>query len=265
MTDQFHRNLNRMALFTALAAAGVILCHEEFLRIAVANIWLNGAIIGLAVFGICLCFVDTFKLIGEYRWIKRFFGGDKNAPLPPRILRPVAVMLRGGKSAAQINPATLHSFLDIIINRFEDQRESVRYITSTLIFLGLLGTFWGLIHTVGGFAELVSGLNFEDENIMSALQAGLSKPLAGMGIAFTSSLFGLAGSLIVGFLGLQVQLAQNSIFRNLEDNLSERTKIPELDNTTNAVPQINFVTKELTKAVHKLDAAARTFNQGGDA
>jgi hypothetical protein len=143
--------------------------------------------------------------------------------------------------------------LDIIVNRFEDQRESVRYITNTLIFLGLLGTFWGLIHTVGGFADLVGGLNFDDENIMNALQVGLSKPLAGMGVAFTSSLFGLAGSLIVGFLGLQVQLAQNAIFRELEENLSSRTKLFESEEALLTIPQVNIATKELVKAVRKLE------------
>lgn len=248
MTNQFHRNLNRMALFAAFVVAGVILFHNEFLRIACTNIWLNGIIIGVSLFGLGLCFVDMFKLLPEYRWMKRFFrDGNNNAELPPRILKPVAMILRTEKQSAQMSANTLHSFLDIIVNRFEDQRESVRYITNTLIFLGLLGTFWGLIHTVGGFADLVSSLDFNDENIMNTLQLGLSKPLTGMGVAFTSSLFGLAGSLIVGFLGLQVQLAQNAIFRELEENLSMRTKIQEVDDSA------AIATKELTKAVAKLE------------
>lgn len=254
MTNQFHRNLNRMALFTALAIAGVILFHSEFMRIACTNIWLNGVIIGAAVFGAGLCFVDMFKLLPEYKWMKRFFGSKKfDAPLPPRILRPVAMILQNDKPAAPMSANTLRSFLDIIVNRFEDQRESVRYITNTLIFLGLLGTFWGLINTVGGFAELIGNLNFDDENIMNALQAGLSKPLAGMGVAFTSSLFGLAGSLIVGFLSLQVQLAQNAIFRELEENLSERTILFESEKAAAAIPAANLAAKELAKAVRKLE------------
>lgn len=248
MNNQFHRNLNRMAFFAALVVIGVILFHDKFMRIACTNVWLNGIIIGTIIFGMGLCFVDMFKLLPEYRWIKKFFrGGQINAELPPRILKPVAMILRSEDKSVPLSANTLHSFLDIIVNRFEDQRESVRYITNTLIFLGLLGTFWGLIHTVGGFAELVGSLNFDDENIMNALQSGLAKPLAGMGVAFTSSLFGLAGSLVVGFLGLQVQLAQNAIFRELEENLSSRTKLHITNN------HADTATKELTRAVQRLE------------
>jgi hypothetical protein len=236
-----------MALFAALAVAGVIMFHGEFLRIACTNIWLNGVIIGVALFGMGLCFVDMFRLLPEYRWMKSFFqNGRKSATLPPLILRPVAMVLRDAKGPVQMSANTLHSFLDIIANRFEDQRESVRYITNTLIFLGLLGTFWGLIHTVGGFADLVSALNFEDENIMSTLQQGLSRPLTGMSVAFTSSLFGLAGSLIVGFLALQVQLAQNAIFRQLEENLSEYTRLPESEELTKAVQKLEKTVSRVT-------------------
>jgi hypothetical protein len=256
MTNQFHRHLNQMALFVALAVTGVILFYGQFMQIASTNIWLNGVIIGATVFGIGLCFVDIFKLLPEYRWMKKYFGENKNAELPPRLLRPVAMILQhSAKNNTPISTSTLHNFLDIIIGRFEDQRESVRYITNTLIFLGLLGTFWGLIHTVGGFAELVGNLNFDDENVMNAVQSGIAKPLAGMGTAFTSSLFGLAGSLIVGFLGLQVQLAQNSIFRDLEENLSSRARLFESDEARalEILPQINVATQELSSAVQRLE------------
>ena len=137
--------------------------------------------------------------------------------------------------------------------RFEDSRESVRYVTNTLIFLGLLGTFWGLILTVGGFAELISGLDFSDENVMYAMQVGLSRPLAGMATAFTSSLLGLGGSLTIGFLGLQVQSAQNGIFRELEDYLAAHTHPVSVDEAVNVLPQINLATRELTKTVQSLD------------
>lgn len=253
MTNQFHRNLNRMTLFAALIIAGIIMFYHEFLGVAVANIYLNGIIIGATVFGIGLCFVDIFKLLPEYRWLKGYFGENKKTPLPPRLLKPVAIILQGQRSTASLSSNALQGLLDMILGRFEDQRESVRYITNTLIFLGLLGTFWGLILTVGGFAELIGGLNFEDENVLLTMQQGLSSPLAGMATAFTSSLLGLAGSLIVGFLGLQVQLAQNTIFRELEENLSEHTKLFESDESMKALPQINAATKELTQAVQRLE------------
>ncbi len=216
MNRSFHKNLNRMALFTAFVIGAMVLAYSDFLRLAAHNIWLNGAIIGTALFGIGLCFSDIFKLIPEYNWMKNFFAGKQNEKLPPNLLRPSAMLIQSGRVK---DTNAVGTALDMILGRFEEQRESVRYITNTLVFLGLLGTFWGLVNTVGGFADLVSGLNFEDDAIMLAVQSGLAKPLSGMGIAFACSLFGLGGSLVVGFLGLQVQMAQNSLFRELEENL----------------------------------------------
>ena len=142
--------------------------------------------------------------------------------------------------------------------RFDDARESVRYITNTLIFLGLLGTFWGLIITVGGFADLISNLNFNDESVLQAMQAGLAGPLSGMATAFTSSLMGLAGSLIIGFLGLQVQSAQNAIFRELEDYLASHTSVANNDDMNELLPKISDTATELNNSVRALN---RTFNE----
>lgn len=253
MTNQFHRTLNRMAFFTALLAAGLILFYEPFLRIAGANIFLNGIIIGTTLFGIGLSFIEIFKLLPEYRWASAYFRGKRNVELPPRLLRPVALILRARPT--RISTATLQSMLDMILMRFEDSRESIRYITNTLIFLGLLGTFWGLIITVGGFADLIGSLNFDDAAVLSVMQEGLSKPLSGMATAFTSSLMGLAGSLMIGFLGLQVQLAQNAIFNELEDYLSAHTTpvIPDTTETINtAAKEINKNIQELQKTVSEL-------------
>lgn len=246
MTNQFHRALNRMAFFTALLVAGLILFYEPFLRVASANIVLNGIIIGTTIFGIGLCFVEMFKLLPEYKWARAYFSGRKNAPMPPRLLRSVALMLRA--RPLRIPASTLNGMLDMIQMRFDDSRESVRYITNTLIFLGLLGTFWGLIITVGGFADLIGNLNFADENVLTAMQSGLTRPLSGMATAFTSSLMGLAGSLAVGFLGLQVQLAQNGIFRDVEDYLAAHTSVAPIDDTS----IVCNATKELNKSVQEL-------------
>lgn len=251
MTNQFHRNLNRMALFTALLVVGLILFHVQFMRVATANIYLNGIIIGATLFGIGLCFVEIFKLLPEYKWMRAYFQGRKNATLPPRLLRPVALMLRARPTS--ISSATLNGMLDMILVRFEDSRESMRYITNTLIFLGLLGTFWGLIMTVGGFAELIGNLDFSDESVLVTMQQGLSRPLSGMATAFTSSLMGLAGSLTIGFLSLQVQLAQNAIFRDLEDYLSAHTHISDVNDMTTIIPQLNAATRELNHSVRHLE------------
>ena len=250
MTNNFHRALNRMALFTAFLIAGLILFYDTFLQVAAANVLLNGIIIGTTIFGIGLCFVEMFRLLPEYKWAKAYFSGRKNAPLPPRLLRPVALILRA--RPLRISATTLNGMLDIILLRFEDSRESIRYITNTLIFLGLLGTFWGLIISVGGFANLISNLNFADESVLTTMQNGLTRPLSGMATAFTSSLMGLAGSLTIGFLGLQVQLAQNGIFRELEDYLSAHTSVATTDTVTTILPQINETTNELNKNVKEL-------------
>lgn len=242
-----------MAFFTAFIIAGVVVSFGAFMQIAVTNIILNGIILGVIIFGIGLCFSDMFKLLPEYKWLKSFFYSDKRSTLPPRLFKPVAIILQNQKTTnIKLSTSTIGNFLEIILSRFEDQREAVRYVTNTLIFLGLLGTFWGLIHTVGGFAELVGNLNFDDVNIMNNLQSGLMKPMVGMGTAFTSSLFGLAGSLIVGFLGLQVQLAQNSLYRELEENLSKRAELVE-NQKIQIVPSISAATRELTHAVQSLE------------
>lgn len=252
MTKQFHSALNRMAFFIAFITALLVIFYPLFMQIAISNIWLNGIIIGTTLFGIGACFIEMFRLLPEYKWLTEFTKGKRTNQLPPHLLRPVAMML--STRPKQLSANTLNGMLEMILLRMDDSRESIRYITNTLIFLGLLGTFWGLILTIGGFAELIGSLDFADESVMSSMQSGLVRPLSGMATAFTSSLMGLAGSLIVGFLGLQMQLAQNAIFNELEEYLSThtRTSTPSPDEIVEVLPQINFATRELTRTVKKL-------------
>ena len=216
---KFHRNLNIMSMFTAVLLVILLLFWRTFMNIAASNVLLNGIIVGTTIFGIGLCFVNIFRLLPEYKWLHAYFDGHADSGFVPKLLRPVALALRNRH--AHINSGTLTDLLDLVSIRIEDERDSVRYVTNTLIFLGLLGTFWGLILTVGGFAELLMGLDFEDAAALQNMQAGLSKPLVGMATAFTSSLLGLAGSLVVGFLGLQLQFAQNTVFQDLTDFMSK--------------------------------------------
>ena len=175
--------------------------------------------------------------------MKRYFGSKLRSAedYPPTVLRPIAIMLNRTRSngSSFISAQTLNNFLDIILGRFEDQREQIRYLTNILIFLGLLGTFWGLLHTTGGFAELLNNLSFEDENVAEVMRVGLSGPLTGIGTAFSTSFFGLGGSLIVGFLGLQAQLAQNAMFAELEEGLAGHTRVtPDVAELANAVARL---------------------------
>ncbi len=216
---RFHRNLNIMSIFTAVLLGFLLVFWKTFLNIAITNIWLNGVIIGTTVFGIGLCFVNIFNLIPEYKWLHAYFDGHADYGFSPKLLRPVSMALHN--KHVHITTNTMSELLDLVANRIEDKRDNVRYITNTLIFLGLLGTFWGLIITVGGFAELLMGIDFEDPMVLQTMQIGMAGPLSGMATAFTSSLLGLGGSLSVGFLGLQLQFAQNTIYQELTDFMSQ--------------------------------------------
>ena len=237
-----------MTLFVALLIAGLVLFFDPFMQIATANIILNGIIIGTTLFGIGLCFVKMFRLLPEYRWLYEYRNGKRNINLPPRVLRPVAQMLTPRPS--RISASALQNILDMILLRFDDDRESVRYVTNVLVFLGLLGTFWGLLLTVGGFADIIGGLNMADEAVLESMQSGLARPLAGMATAFTSSILGLGGSLIVGFLSIQVQLVQNSILHDVEDYFAAHTHTATPDVT---MAQIGSAARALNKTVQRFD------------
>ena len=208
-----------MSVFTAVLLVIALIFWRTFLNIAVTNIFLNGIIIGTAVFGIGLCFANMFALLPEYRWLHAYFDGIANYGYTPKMLRPVAMALHNRH--LHITTSNLSEILDLVAARIEDERDRVRYVTNTLIFLGLLGTFLGLILTFGGFAELLLHLDFANETVLQEMQVGMAGPLSGMATAFTSSLLGLAGSLTVGFLGLQLQFAQNTIFNELTDFMTQ--------------------------------------------
>ena len=216
---RFHRNLNIMSIFTAVLLGCVIFFWQTFLNIAITNVLLNGIIIGVTIFGIGLCFVNMFELLPEYRWMHAYFDGNVEYGFSPKLLRPISMALHNRH--IHITTGTLSELLNLVANRIEDKRDNIRYITNTLIFLGLLGTFWGLIVTVGGFAELLMAIDFDDPNVLQNMQIGMAGPLSGMATAFTSSLLGLAGSLTVGFLGLQLQFAQNTVYNELTDFMSK--------------------------------------------
>ena len=217
--NRFHRNLNIMSLVTAVLLVCILIFWRTFLNIAITNIFLNGIIIGTTIFGICLCFINVFKLLPEYKWMHTYFDGHSGNGFVPRLLRPISLALHNRH--IQMTASNLTELLDLVAVRIEEDRDSVRYITNTLIFLGLLGTFWGLILTVGGFAELLMNVDFNSESVLQEMQMGMAGPLSGMATAFTSSLLGLAGSLAVGFLGLQLQFAQNTLFQELTDFMSK--------------------------------------------
>ena len=247
MTNQFHRILNFMALFITVVVVLLGVFYDEFMALAASNYVINGIIIGTGLFGIGLCFYEMLRLLPEYKWLSAYTSGRRNITLPPYILRQVALVLQ--KRPCRIYADTLSGMMEMVAIRFDESRESIRYITSALIFLGLLGTFWGLVTTLGAFGDLISGLDIESTNLIASMKSGLSAPLSGMAIAFTSSLLGLGASLIMGLLSHLVGRAQNTIYTELGDYMAAHTHAVDCDVTARILPSIDLNTQKITAAV----------------
>ena len=229
MRPQHFINIILLAL---LATAGVVALLADVLWTTfLYNPWLNGAIGLVFLIGVIYALSRIWRLRPELRWIEAF---RTNAPgfsmaEPPRLLAPLATLLteqeRRGKST--LTTVSVRYLLDSVQSRLDEQRDNARYLTGLLIFLGLLGTFWGLLLTISAVGEVIAGLSVSGDTVatFAELQDGLAAPLSGMGIAFSSSLFGLAGSLVLGFLDLQAGRAQNEFFDDLEEWLSSLTRL----------------------------------------
>jgi hypothetical protein len=175
--------------------------------------------------GIILSFHHVIRLFPEVAWVNGYRSADPKlaARREPKLLAPMAAMLGGERvDRVAISAQTMRAFLDSLATRLDEARDISRYLTGLLVFLGLLGTFWGLIETVGSVGTIINGLKIggDADTVFEALKEGLAAPLGGMGISFSSSLFGLAGSLVLGFLDLQTSQAQNRFYTNLEDWLA---------------------------------------------
>ena len=216
--------LVRMTVFLILAGLVVTVLYKQIIVAFMSNPGLNGLIIAVLVIGILLAFRQVIRLFAEVSWVNSFRLADPGLAVarPPVLLAPMATILgeRAGRMA--ISPTTMRGLMDSIATRLDEARDISRYMTSLLVFLGLLGTFWGLIETVGSVGNVIQGLKVGGESsaVFDSLREGLARPLSGMGISFSSSLFGLAGSLALGFLDLQAGQAQNRFYMELEDWLS---------------------------------------------
>ena len=222
--------LTRMILFIILAAFVAAILFRQIEVAFLANPGLNGLILGVLLIGILYALRQVQSLRGEVRWVNDFRRADPGLamPAPPQLLAPMATMLGDRKGRMQLNALSMRSILDSLGSRLDEQREISRYIIGLLIFLGLLGTFWGLLTTVTSVAGTIQGLSVESSDpatVFASLKSGLEGPLKGMGTAFSSSLFGLAGSLVLGFLDLQAGQAQNRFYNELEEWLSTVTNL----------------------------------------
>ena len=216
--------LVRMLVFLILCGLIVVVIHPQIFTAFKANPPLNALIIGVLLIGIILAFRQVIRLFREIAWVNGFRLADPGIAVerPPVLLAPMAAILGDRVGRMSMSSQTMRTILDSVAIRLDEAREISRYMTGLLIFLGLLGTFWGLIETVGSVGAVINNLKVGgDANAMfDSLREGLAAPLSGMGISFSSSLFGLAGSLVLGFLDLQMSQAQNRFHTELEDWLA---------------------------------------------
>ncbi len=224
--------LIRMGLFLGAVASVAALLSFALLDAFRANVALNGVILLVLFWGIVLSFRNVASLRREITWIESFRRDQAavTSNISPRLLSPMATML-GERAAGRFTLSTtaMRTLLDGIWSRLDERRELSRYVIGLLVFLGLLGTFWGLLETVRSIGGVIAGLSVggggDLTTVFEELKAGLQSPLSGMGTAFSSSLFGLAGSLVVGFLELQAGQAQNRFYNDLEEWLSGLTRL----------------------------------------
>lgn len=225
--------LLRMVIFVALSAFIALILYQQVWTAFLSNPGLNGLIFGVLFIGIGLAFRQVVRLFPEVRWVNDFRVSDPGLALrdSPVLLGPMASLLGNRLGRTSISTSTLRSILDSVGNRLDEARDIGRYLTGLLVFLGLLGTFWGLLETVGSVGSVIGGLSANGEAgvLLDDLKQGLAQPLSGMSIAFSSSLFGLAGSLVLGFLDLQAGGAQNRFYNELEDWLSGTVADASLD------------------------------------
>jgi hypothetical protein len=204
-----------------------------------ANLFLNGLIITILLIGIILAFRQVIRLFPEIAWVNSFRLADPGLAVerPPVLLAPMAAILGDRVGRMAISSQTMQGLLDSISARLDEARDMSRYMTGLLVFLGLLGTFWGLIETVSSVGDVIKGLKVGGDAgaMFDSLKDGLAAPLKGMGISFSSSLFGLAGSLVLGFLDLQTSQAQNRFYTDLEDWLATTVRDLVVDSTP-AIP-----------------------------
>ena len=225
------RQITSMMIALALVSAGLYIGFAQIKAIFWSNPYLNGAILIVFILGVLSCFGQVAQLMRSVQWIEGFakqrLGYEQVQA--PSLLAPLATLLRSRGARMQISSSSARSILDSVAQRIDEDREITRYIGNTLIFLGLLGTFYGLATTVPALVETIRSLNpaegEDGADIFGRLQQGLESQLGGMGTAFSSSLLGLAGSLVVGLLELFASHGQNRFYRELEEWLSTITRL----------------------------------------
>ena len=233
---QFTRPVSQilsMLIVIGLFGAGAWLAFGALRDVFLTSPWLNGVIGIVFLLGVIACFWQILQLFYSVRWLEDFLangqGRGAQYTTAPRLLAPLAALLRSRGVESELSAGSTRSILDSLATRIDEVRDITRYLTNLLIFLGLLGTFYGLATTIPGVVETIRALSPKEGEtavqVFQKLMSGLESQLGGMGVAFSSSLVGLAGSLVVGLLELFVSHGQNRFYRELEEWLSSITRI----------------------------------------
>jgi hypothetical protein len=221
--------LIKMVIFLILVALVGVILTGQIVTFFWANPFINSLIFFVAFVGILLSFRQVVRLFPEVKWVNSLQDGTMQTVTQPVLLAPVAGILRDRLGEAVITPQSMRSILDSVGNRLDEAKDTSRYLTGVLVFLGLLGTFFGLLETVNSVGNVINTLDVssgaDSASLFANLQDGLAAPLGGMGTAFSASLFGLTGSLILGFLDLQASQAQNAFYTDLEDWMTSMTEL----------------------------------------
>jgi hypothetical protein len=246
--------LVRMMLFLVIGALLIVVLYKQIWAAFLANPGLNGLIVFVLLTGIVFAFRQVLRLFPEVAWVNSFRLADPGLAVerPPVLLAPMQAILRDRMGRMAMSPQTMRGLMDSIATRLDEARDISRYMTGLLVFLGLLGTFWGLIETVTSVRTVIEGLKVggDSTQMFDSLKEGLGAPLGGMGISFSSSLFGLAGSLILGFLDLQSSQAQNRFYTDLEDWLA--TTVRDIGTESSGGAPSPAIGAELRAAIDRL-------------
>jgi hypothetical protein len=246
-----------MMVFTLVVTILTAVLFANIKDAFMANPGLNGLIVATLILGMLYAFRMVWRLGPEVTWVNEFRMGQPNDAPPPVLLGPMATLLGDASRRTVLSPQTMRSLLDSLASRLDESRDLVRYLVGLLIFLGLLGTFWGLLATVSSVGDAIKGLDVtstQSSSVFEELKTGLQRPLEGMGLSFASSLFGLAGSLILGFMDLKASQAQNRFYHNFEDWLSTITDVGAGEGMSSSVPAfVRLDMQNLQRSVERLN------------
>ena len=219
----------RIIFFLSLISVLLFSNFEKLKNFFLTNQTLNSVILIVIVIGIIYALRQLINIKNELNWINSFLKSSSVKKLSiksPKLLKYLDNYLKEQSGKFIFTQSSMKTIMESLEGRLIESREISRYTIGLTIFLGLLGTFWGLLETINSVGVTVSSLDFSENTqaLFKVLKQGLEEPLNGMGTAFSSSLLGLGGSLILGFLDLQSNQAQNRFYNEIEEKLAERTK-----------------------------------------